>query len=360
MGNTTSESTPPATVQQPSPQVHPLPPAYPSQDDYILSIYKSHASVTGCAVRNDAALRHLAQTHTDLAKVDPSVLTVALFNAMGYSNSVGSDAEFYPPPDFVIYLEFIEHMLPYSDSPRMKFKNKRTTPAASLSAAAYSFLERRHSKSPSFPRDLSESWPGRASQWPRPLKHTLRSAGALHSPEVGETQLAQHIFQALGLELVGPCPSPEFVILLEFVDAQITNPTLHSRKAPATSLVGAAYYLLFRRAGARAKLPHRENFYNVLGVKPSAGDERLLRLVEGHPDLTEAHPALLSVALYLSIGLNTDALPFRPDPEAVIQAEFLDDKRYCNPDRASPAKTLVDAAYYYLKRRCTEIPVAGE
>ncbi|KAI0047954.1 hypothetical protein FA95DRAFT_1595394 [Auriscalpium vulgare] len=94
------------------------------------------------------SLGALVKDHADLNKVDPAVLSVALFKAMGYSDSVGSD-KFYPPAEFVTYLEFIEC--------KARGNTSRTKPAESLSEAAYTFLSRSAlppSSTPSFPRNL--------------------------------------------------------------------------------------------------------------------------------------------------------------------------------------------------------------
>ncbi|KAI0046227.1 hypothetical protein FA95DRAFT_1411419 [Auriscalpium vulgare] len=293
------------------------------------------------------ALIRLVNEHADLTEADPAALTIALFNAMGYSNSVGSDSEFYPPTDFVIYLEFIED--------KARGNSSRAHPAESLSEAAHSFLSRPAlppAFTPSFPRNLVTS----------PLSEPIRRAVATTARlwDVDQKSPAEELFRSLGLTGFGPCPPPETVILLEFIDAQIRDPTLHSRKAPAKSMSGAVYYFLFRRAANNEglQLPRRSPPLEDAGWR-LMGEAQLLRQVDMFPDLVDADPAVLSEALYLSIGVSTDPCPWAVDGQAVIQAEFLDDKRHYNPDRALPAKTLVQAAFNYLSRRSVQLPMVG-
>ncbi|KAI0042270.1 hypothetical protein FA95DRAFT_590327 [Auriscalpium vulgare] len=135
------------------------------------------------------------------------------------------------------------------------------------------------------------------------------------------------------------------------------NPT-SMRAEPSESLVGAAYQFLFRRAaGVSTQLPPRSPALDQGTMAPDAADELLL-LVGKRPDLTEACPTTLSRTLYQAIGLETDPRPTDPDPESAIHAEFLDDRRHYTPDRAVPAKTLVDAALNYLRRRSLRFPSA--
>ncbi|KAI0047969.1 hypothetical protein FA95DRAFT_1605624, partial [Auriscalpium vulgare] len=107
--------------------------------------------------------------------------------------------------------------------------------------------------------------------------------------------VAAALFEALGLNLkgYGACPPPTTVILLEFIDAQINGPTMHARKAPAKTLVGAAQYFLFRRAASRGRLPDVEKRYGPLKCYAREGEEELLRQVDMHADLNKVNPAIL-------------------------------------------------------------------
>ncbi|KAI0042262.1 hypothetical protein FA95DRAFT_1610324 [Auriscalpium vulgare] len=296
--------------------------------------------------RDDVALLRLVSERADLSAADPAILTIALYNALGFSTT-----EFQPSSDFVIYLEYIE------DKARYPSSSNRTHPAESLSAAAYSFLSRPavHSPllAPSTPRHLV---PNRCSDW----EVALQVYRVADLSKVNPTRLAQALYNSLGLKSFGPCPPPETVILLEFLDAQLSDPALHSRRAPAKSLVGAAYYFMFRRAARKGGLPHRDSLPHVKKAGAAKAEEILLRHLDMHPDLREADPGLLAAALYQTIGVRTDPRPVSPDPESVVRAEFLDDQRHYNPDRAVQANSLVDAAYNYLRRRCVETPIAAE
>ncbi|KAI0042290.1 hypothetical protein FA95DRAFT_588825 [Auriscalpium vulgare] len=302
-----------------------------------------HDAVEAPATRH--ALIRLVKDHADLTEVDPAALTIALFHAMGYSNSYGSKSKFYPPTEFVIYLEFIED--------KARGNSSRTHPAESLSEAAHSFLSRPAlppAFTPSFPRNLA------ASPLSEPIRRPVATVGRIW--EVDQRVSANLLFMSLGLTGFGPCPPPETVILLEFIDAQVRNPTLHLRKAPAKSISGAVYYFLFRRAASMEglKLPRRSPLLQNAQQRRMA-ELGLLHLVDKFPDLMEADPALLAWALYHSIGLTTDPCTTEPDPQAVIQAEFLDDQRHYNPDRAVPARSLVQAAFNYLNRRGVQFPM---
>ncbi|KAI0042278.1 hypothetical protein FA95DRAFT_1564488 [Auriscalpium vulgare] len=237
----------------------------------------------------------LFKNHTHLNKVDPIVLSVALFKAMGYSNAVGSDTEnFYPPTEFVIYLEFIEW--------KARGNTSRTRPAESLSEAAYTFLSRfalPPSSTPSFPRNLVTT---RYTE--NAIRHIMiDNEGNLSKAD--QKRLAAALFEALGLRGYGPCPPPDTVILLEFIDAQIRGPTMHQRKAPAKTLVGAVYYFMFRRAASRGLLPDIERYGPIKCLaEEGQGEEELLRQVDMHPDLNKVNPAILCKALYISIGNN--------------------------------------------------------
>lgn len=168
---------------------------------------------------------------------------------------------------------------------------------------------------------------------------------------MAETRLAESLFDSLGLKGFGAYPSTKFVILLEFVAAQVMNPTLYARNAPVESLVGAVYYFSFRRAVNRGtRQAPRHWFLHADGV--SHEENVLLQLVDKHSHLSEAEPAALARALFWCIGIFTDPCCGSPEPEAVIEAEFLSDKQYYNPTRAFPAKTLEKAVYNSLRRRC--------
>ncbi|KAI0050710.1 hypothetical protein FA95DRAFT_551176 [Auriscalpium vulgare] len=273
----------------------------------------------------------------------PDLLTRVLFKAMGYSNCVNSNSEFYPHTEFVIYLEFIED--------KARGNANRTHPAASLYEAAHHFFSRSAlppAFTPSFPRNLV------TPVFSEPLRYTVYAGHNLSF--MCQTHLAELLFDSLGLKGFGPCPSTEFVILLEFVAAQVMGSAL-TRWEPAESLVGAVYHFLFRRAASVSmELPPRSPALNSEDMARS-GERQLLQLVGRHPDLTEASPRMLARALYRSIGLETDPSPTLPDPASAIHAEFLDDQRHYTPDRAVPAKTLSDAAFNYLRRRSLRFPI---
>ncbi|KAI0050732.1 hypothetical protein FA95DRAFT_1603363 [Auriscalpium vulgare] len=169
--------------------------------------------------------------------------------------------------------------------------------------------------------------------------------------------LAELLFESLGLKGFGPCQSTDFVILLEFVAAQLMN---SATPRPAQSLVGAVYQFLFRRAASvSTELPPRSPAMDQKGWA-DRGEYAcdLLLLVGKYPDLSKANPTALACVSYIAIGLETDPRPTTPDSKSAIHAEFLDDRRHYNPDRAVPAETLVDAAMYYLRRRSVRFPSA--
>ncbi|KAI0042287.1 hypothetical protein FA95DRAFT_1564465 [Auriscalpium vulgare] len=311
------------------------------------SNHRSCPEAVEAPATRDALIR-LVKDHADLTEVDPAALTIALFNAMGYSNSVGFDSVFYPNTEFVIYLEFIED--------KARGNSSRTHPAKSLSEAAHNFLSRPAlppAFTPSFPRNLATP----------ALSEPIRTVAAASARiwNMNQQRVAECLFMSLGLTGFGPCPSLETVILLEFVAAQISDPTLHGREGPAKSMSGAVYYFLFRRAANREgfKLPRRSPGPFQNESWRFAGDAELLHQVDMSPSLMETDCDILSSALSLSIGLTTDPCPVDPDPQAVIQAEFLDDQRNYNPDRAVPARCLVEAAFNYLNRRSAQIPMVG-
>ncbi|KAI0050685.1 hypothetical protein FA95DRAFT_1603325 [Auriscalpium vulgare] len=257
--------------------------------------------------------------------ISPDLLTRVLCKAMGYSDCVNFNSEFYPPTEFVVYLEFIED--------KARGNSNRIHPAASPYEAAHNFFSQSAfppAFTPSFPRNLV------TPVFSDPLRFTVYAGHALAF--TSQTYLAELLFNSLGLKGFGPCPSTQFW-------------------EPAESLVGAVYHFLLRRAASvSTELPPRSPALNSEAMARGAEYE-LLRLVDQCPDLTEASPRMLSRALYRSIGLETDPCPTLPDPASAIHAEFLDDQRHYTPDRAVPAKTQADAAYNYLRRRSLRLPL---
>ncbi|KAI0042681.1 hypothetical protein FA95DRAFT_543256 [Auriscalpium vulgare] len=232
-----------------------------------ISRAESHAIVERkrhqlCVVRDDAALLSLANKHSDLSAVDPAVLAPALFHAIGLH--IHCHTDWCPPADFVIYLEFTED--------RARHNPERALPAESLPAAAHHFLARRaveksieapyqHLRVPGLdmrhPVDLvssSISDRDRRGDY-RPLYDLVIVDANLSNAD--PSKLASALYRALDLPR-GQQPSPEYVILFEFIDGQRyrihDDPEWEEWEEftlPASSLVGAAYYFLLKLAAKR-------------------------------------------------------------------------------------------------------------
>ncbi|KAI0048426.1 hypothetical protein FA95DRAFT_1558081 [Auriscalpium vulgare] len=301
-----------------------------------------------CVARDDAALLALANKHPDLSAVDPAVLAQALFHAIGIHTD--RRTEWRPPADFVIYLELTED--------RARHSPERTLPAESLAAAAYHFLARRaaektietHWRVPGFgtnrPADLvssSISDRDRLGNYRR-LYELVDIYPSLHNADA--TKLASALYRALDLPR-GQQPSPEFVIFFEFIDGQRYNlGYVYKRTRPAKSLASAAYYFLMNLATKRDEKRWKRRYPDDKLMQ-----QPLLRALDEYPDLSLAPTKFLAQALYIAIGLNTAARPAIAQVREAINAEFRDDQRNHNPNRALEATSLVEATYNYLHRR---------